>query len=365
MQNIAEVSPAAPGAEETIDRSPNTSETIAAPRALKWELLLFIATCGLYFPYYLYRLVKDLRVTNKDNGLSPFLWIFTPFILLAQIFAYPYLISTLKQAEGKYAIPDPWKLWDKLWIMAMCTVTFTVNLSSKVSMPSWTFPLCFAIYTLLFSVLHGRVNELRKHYASRHQSPMPERQLGAFGWATSLICLPLTAAILLSELLYSQFFGGSVLEKLHYGEKVSAQDHPVEIFITSDHWSRVEIGSHSDGSTIFEIEGSSPDMFMVVYYHGTQVSQEQVTNFRVESASDGIERYKCSENRQFMPDSLNVAARLECRGDYLGEPGVIVSKTVETDKGTYELYGEFFAPTLSFYSEVSSYLAQEKEFRLK
>jgi hypothetical protein len=103
-------------------------------------------------------------------------------------------------------------------------------------------------------------------------------------------------------------------------------------------------------------------MYYVVFHHGDDSTMDDIATFRAEEVSSGINRESCREERHFIQDSLNIVSRIECRGKLLGDPTITLSKSIETENGIYELYGQFSAAEYTFTPEVKKFLELEKGF---
>ena len=327
--------------------------TVARPRAIVWEVVLCTATIGLYFSYYLYRLAKDLRTIN-GTPLSPIWWIFAPLFLLAQLFAYPYLMREMEKAESTNDLPQLWgTLGCRAWMIGMWAVTLLINISDLIPHSDSWFVAVFFIGVGLMATLHHRVNRIR---AAHHQGqttghdapPQSPRRFSIIEWLVTILFLP--AAILLFTILLFpvQLFGGTKLETLQDGQQVLLDGHPFAITVSGDGWSQVEIGSHSDGTALIELEGVNSDAYFVVFEHGKDASLSGISEFRTELAKEEIFETDCEEYRQFIGDTTHVTSVLTCRGEFLGNSVVLSSKSIETEKGIYELYGQFITAKAAF-----------------
>ncbi|WP_428820896.1 hypothetical protein [Microbulbifer sp. MCCC 1A16149] len=342
-------------------------QSVARPRAVGWELVLFIATFGLYFSYYLYRLTKDCRTINREP-VSPGWWILTPYFLLAQFFAYPRLLRLLENAETRCQLPPAWGGWQKAWLIGMWVVTLLINIADKVPNSDQWFVAVFFVGTVLFSVLHTRVNRIRSAYWEQlSENPIPARRFHAIEWVISVVCLPVATVLLCVLLFYTQLFGGNQLQQLNNGDIASQEGHPFSIEVKGDHWARVEIGSHSDGTALMELEGANTDAYFVVFPHGKESSLDQISAFRTEEASAEFMQTSCKENREFLDGGdhtgSQIMASLTCEGSLLGNKVLVTSRSIETDQGIYELYGQLIATKADFAHSLADYQSTEKGFR--
>lgn len=348
------------------DRSNVDPQNVAKPRSLGWEVVLFIATFGLYFSYYLYRVVKDFRTINHEK-VSPAWWILTPYFLLAQFFAYPRLMRLLEDAESRCELSQPWGQWRKLWMLGMWVVTLLINVSDKVPDSDRWFVAVFFLGTVLFSVLHRRVNRIRTAYWKRlSQGSTLSRRYNPAEWILTVLCLPVATVLLCILLFYTQMFGGNQLEALKHGAITKQEGHPFRVKVQGDHWSRVEIGSHSDGTALLELEGANTNAYFVVFHHGKETSLNQVSAYRTDEASEEFSQTTCRENREFLAtDNSNgssIVSSLECRGTLLGNKVLVTSRSIQTDEGVYELYGQLVAAKADFNHAEGDYQETEKGF---
>ncbi|WP_308366968.1 MULTISPECIES: hypothetical protein [unclassified Microbulbifer] len=334
---------------------------LRAPRSVRWEVFLFLSTLGLYFSVYLFRLARELR-TITGKPLSPWLWIFVPFVLLAQIFAFPKLLRLIEQVESENSVPDTWGDWSPLWVIVMCATTLVFNISEKFAVPDWLIPAALAVACILFAVFHNRVNRIRRCYKGRASFDGKENGFSATEWVTTIVLFPIATALMALVLFYSELFGGDVIEELDSGQIFHHQDYPFSISVPEDGWSLVDVGSHSDGTAVIELEGPLVDMYYVVFYHGPGSSVDDITSFRTKEAISEIGDADCTAERTFLDNSLNISSRIQCKGKYFGDPNIVISKTIETKNGLYELYGNFSATEMTYRNNLETFLAMEKGF---
>lgn len=348
-----------PSGQTAIPASPELH--LRAPRSVRWEVFLYLSTLGFYFSIYLLRLVRELRaITGKP--LSPWLWVFVPFVLLAQIFAFPKLLRLIEQVESENSVPDAWGGWSPLWVIAICATTLVFNLSEKFAAPNWLIPVTMALACVLFALFHNRVNRIRSCYRGRANFYGKENGFSATEWVSTIILSPIAIALMVVSLFYSELFGGDVIEELDSGRIFHYQDHPFSISVPEGGWSLVEVGSHSDGTAVLELEGPLVDMYYLVFYHGPGSNVDDVTSFRIKETISEIGDAACTAEASFLDNSLHISSRIQCTGKYFGDPNIVISKTIETKNGLYELYGDFSATEMTYRNNLETFLAMEKGF---
>lgn len=348
--------------EEASAELPLSDVETRVERSVIWELLLYFCTFGLYFSLYLFRLTRELRSLTKEN-YSPWLWIFVPFFFLAQLFAYPALLSGLEKAEERLGLNNPWKSWAALWVLSMCALTFYFNLNEKFGLLPALFLFAYGLSCVLFAILHQRVNQIRKQLKGVATWEKGKSSFTALEWLAVIVLTPMTCALLAFIGFEKQLFGGEVIKELKIGDVVMEEGYPVTINIMSRGWKQVEVGSHSDGQAIIELEGQNTATYILVFHHGFDSSLGDISAFRVSQAQASLTNANCEESRSISANNLGVTSTVKCTGSYIGDPYQILSKTIETEQGYFELYGEYSAEKLNFQRGVNAFLAFEKEFR--
>ncbi|WP_237066910.1 hypothetical protein [Microbulbifer guangxiensis] len=348
--------------EESKVESPLSEVETRVERSIAWEVPLYFCTFGLYFSLYLFRLTRELKSLTRQT-YTPWLWVFVPFVFLAQLFAYPALLSGLEKAEERLGLSNPWKSWAALWVLGMCALTFYFNLNDKFGFLPALFVFAYALSCVLFAVLHQRVNRIRKQLSDVAARKKGKSSFTVLEWLTVIVLMPVAFAILIFIGFEKQLFGGEVIKELKIGDVVMEDGYPVSINILSRGWKQVEVGSHSDGDAIIELEGHNTATYILVFHHGFDSDLDDISSFRVSQAQASLTGAECDESRSFATNNLGVNSTVKCTGDYFGDPYQILSRTIETDQGYFELYGEYSAAKLSFHRGVNDFLAFEKEFR--
>lgn len=358
---LATTPTAATGAPQNTEAPPDPSE-VTRPRSVWWEVALCVATFGLYFSYYLYRLAKDLRIIT-NVPMTPFWWLLTPYFLLAQFFALPYLLRTLEKAESAKNLPLTWKHGSVAWMIGMWVVTLLINISDRIPDSDQWFVATFCFGVFLIALLHQRVNRIRTAHWRLLSNTSATRRFHVVEWLIAIMCLPISLLVLGAMLFYSEIFGGKQLESMQQGQQIQLEEHDFSIEIHGNGWSRVAVGSHSDGTALVELEGANTNAYYLVFEHDKDTNLNDISEYRTSEAAEEFFQSSCEENRTFIGSTTHIASTLSCTGKLLGNSIMVTSKSIETDTGVYELYGQFVAPKPTFDRYIEDYRNIEKGFR--
>lgn len=329
-----------------------------APRAPFLEFLLHFATFGLYTGFWLVGRARDInRLT--DAKLTPWLWFFVPYLVIAQIIAFPKLCRHLRALERDRSIPG-WGPWQGIWLGAVIALTIFSNVSSYIEFPLWTVVAGVIAWAVLFSAMQVRFNRI-KPPLSDGEWKRSYRGYTVIEWVVLIPMLPVTT-LLTGYMLVSPLLVGEI-KALSVGEAYIDEVAGYRIPVVGSGWAQVDSGSFSDGDAELELQGPLMDSYFLVFNHGQDADLDAIAQFRIADATENITGSKCQEIRRFAETSLTVIATTVCEGTVLGDPVLQLTSVIKTDAGFYELYGKMTALKHSYNEHVTAFRRMAEGFQ--
>lgn len=323
---------------------------VKAPRSAFLDILLGFATLTLYSVVWFYLAIRDLR-TLTTRHLTPWLWLFVPLIIIAQVFALPLFVSVLKNAEQKLAIKS-WSKWqDWLWIIGSLASNIAVVIVNLIDV-SLLIQLgsSFLWVVVLFSI-SGRLSRVRR--ATENPNSQSFAGYSIIEWLFVIVGVPFTLFVVWFGGLNVYMQGSSLLPR---DSVISNKESGYSITAYGDSWRNVNVGTFSDGSGLAEYSGLQNNASIIIFEHENEDLITDTTQWRVEQSIDELSNGKCKESRTLLPNSLNLQVYIECKGKLIGDPMVHLYQYIQIGEKHYiEIYGEYSASNSVFTSNLSTF----------
>lgn len=321
----------------------NSVLSVRAPRNLIIEFLLHVFTFGIYTSYWLFRRTQEFNRIHGET-YTPWLWIFVPLVAIVQIFALPKLVSSINKLEIQSGLPV-WNAWGGTWYIFLLGESIGFAISNKYEFPSYVYIIMFVIWGLLFVTLQHRIDSaLRKiteyrQVKQKYIFDMPE-------FVILIIMFPIAVFGYIG--IISKISFANAIREFQSNTVHRDQSLGFAIPIFGKDWKQVEIGSRSDGTTVFEMEGATESMYFVVFANSNEHTFNSVVYSRLGSMYEKNEK-NCSQVRVLNKNNSRVIAKLVCESRLGNDFSIVVSTISETKDGrTLELYGEFVSPINSY-----------------
>lgn len=316
---------------------------VRAPRAPWMEFLLHFSTFGVYTCCWLVARTREMNRLSEPR-FKPWLWFFVPLVSLSQPFALPKFLAGLNKLREQVDLPG-WNGWHGGWVLAVCLASITLDLGNTLEIPGWLVFVCLLGWAGFFAALQGHVNAMKRSLSEVKFSGS-EKGYSVLEWLILVPFLPVVTALMLylaiEPLLLDRV---SELE----ADSIYLDDGGLyELPIVGSGWSEVAVGTYSQDDAEVEFQGPLSHMYFVVFAHGLQQSMDDLARMRIEDAQAELIAAKCSQERRFGANRLSVVTNIQCVGSVLGAPSIQLFSFIETDAGTYELYGQLLTPQLSY-----------------
>ncbi|MFL0796755.1 MAG: hypothetical protein K6L73_04625 [Cellvibrionaceae bacterium] len=321
------------------------SATVYAPRHPAFVFLLTYLTFSVASWFWLVARVREIKqITQKD--FTPWLWFFVFLGPIFQLFALPKLFNTIKEIDSRQENPEFKAAPVLLVLFPLLSLFFNIVEKIEISFIYYFLALC--IWSILVAILQQRFNLISNNLPDG--SPAYKKKKIKYGfrfweWPLLIIGTVLHAVIIYETVRVDELQSNNpVLES----SKLTAEGHPFELPIIQKGWSKIPIGSASDGSSELELQGPLSDMNIVIFHHGIDETVSSISNWREDELLKRKPSHKCKQERVFENGTTNITSVIECFGKNMGDPEAILSKTINTSKGVYEVYGHYSAPKFSF-----------------
>ncbi|MBU3023296.1 hypothetical protein [Aestuariibacter sp. A3R04] len=319
-------------------------ETVTAPsRSAILESLLALSTVSISISVWFAFAARDIkRITGQS--LTPFLWFFVPLFALVQPVAFPLFFSKLRVAEQKVNLSG----WTRAQEYAWMFLTFGVGMYFiAVEFIATTLAInlfVFVIYILLYFPLYRRLNSLRskfKHHSAMYRASgynVPE-------WIIVTVLLPVMVIV------YGYFIWQSLdrvlAEKVPTGAVVHDIDNRFSLTLTQSDWVITDIGTQSDGSAIFELDGPLDDMWYSVFYYDSGDHEfNDIAQSRLEEFTGALIEPSCESHTSFYQQTLFLRADIVCESKQGLDAEVYLATVIEGENSLIEVTGYLAITTI-------------------
>lgn len=319
---------------------------------------LYISTFGLYSSFWLVGRVREFNKLQNKITYRPWLWFFVPLFLLPQFIALPKFFNELQKLSKEYHIELP-SNQGVLWMVTLFTVTLTSNIEMKYELPIWATLLYVIAGATAFAGSQHWFNLLKQQCTS-YAFKRPRFIFTAYEWPAIILGISIWGVATIE-------FGPELFpsgKKLEDNNPYTLTEHEFSLPISGDHWHADAPGGED---SIAVISGKLMYMHFDIYHYGFSESLNSVSYWRLKEMQKYLDAgSKCTHERFFDADSTNVIAFGVCTGTDTLDPAIHTVTVIDTpNKGTYELYGQFSAPKLSFEQYKQSVLDMARGFKAK
>lgn len=341
------------------DDQSNNMQLIYAPRLAWLEFILTFSTFTISAHFWLVARVREIRRLSGKN-LTPWLWFFVPTIALAQLFALPKLFNTMDdincENEG-----EPKDAWKPIVFIFLVAGTIMLSVGEKLEFRPWVFFLALLLISLAITILQYRFNLIK---AGLKDIPLTKIKsvYKVWEWILLVVGMPIVLFAFYATVLQPILADSEDIPK---GTTLIYPDQPFQLTISDKGWSKVEVGTYSDGSSELELSGPLFDTYYLVFKHGLDNTLNSVSYWRQNIILEEGSNAKCIHSREFEGESLKVSALIICKGNFLGDPILDISKVIHTDQGIYEIYGHFASTKVSFKKHKDNFINIAKGFKAK
>lgn len=322
----------------------STEETVTAPsRSASLECLLALSTVSISISVWFAYAARDIKRISGQS-LTPFLWFFVPLFAFVQPVAFPLFFSKLRTSENMVNQPGWSKAQDYLWMI----VTFCVGMYFIVVdfMPtSLSLNLfVFAIYILLYLPLFRRVNKLRTQF--KNQTAM-YRASGYNVPEWIIVTLLLPVMLIVYGYFIWQGADRAMAEKVPVGAAIQDSDKRFSLTLSQPDWVINDIGSQSDGSAIFELDGPLDDMWYSVFYYDKEERDfNDIAQSRLEEFTGEFAQPSCESHISFYQQTLFLRADIVCVSKQGLDAEVYLATLIEGDSSLVEVTGYLAVSTI-------------------
>ena len=322
----------------------STEGTVTAPsRSAILESLLAFCTVSISISVWFSYAARDIkRITGQS--LTPFLWFFVPLFALVQPVAFPLFFSYLRAAEGKANQLG----WSKAQEYTWMAVTFSVGMyfivvdfiPTSLSLNLFVF----FIYILLYLPLYRRVNRLRTQF--ENQTAMYRASgYNVPEWIIVTLFLPVMLSV------YGYFIWQGVdrvmAEKAPVGAVIQDSDKRFSLTLSQPDWVINDIGSQSDGSAIFELDGPLDDMWYSVFYYDKEERDfNDIAQSRLEEFTGEFAKPSCESHVSFYQQTLFLRADIVCVSKQGLDSEVYLATLIEGEGSLVEVTGYLAVSTI-------------------
>ncbi|WP_227739643.1 hypothetical protein [Vibrio sagamiensis] len=353
--------------DETQNASPPSEkqpEKIKAsyPRKPFLDVILFFSTFGLYSSFWLYRRVKEIKLISRGN-FKPCLWLFVPYFVIVQFFAFRNLDKALSDLEGDGTEPKAQTIY-KWGSYGFMLTTLYLSGTSKWTTPMWLEFVVYILYAISFGAIAYRVNAYKKQVEGI-EFIGKERGLNPLEWVIVLLMTPTILGTFAFSILFP--FMVDKLDSFSDGSVFVQENHNYELTFHGEGWQQVEVGTYSDGTALAEFESEDFDAYFMIFensdYKATDVNDH--VHWRRQWFDKKIGNSLCTEDRRFIGDEFVVKVEMTCTENaFKANAAGFMALTHSQDK-TYELLGILAQPELSFNRRKPQFEAMIREFTLQ
>lgn len=325
---------------------------IKPERHMVLEFLLHFCTFGVYTCFWCVTATRDLkRAFNKE--FTPWVWYFVPVVFLAQVFMLPRLLNAIEDAEKEQNLTGWSEGKSRIWLILACGVGLLFAITRKIDISIGWVLLGLIIWAGCFAVLNQRMDKLRNSVSN----PRRKYYAGYAWWHWPLVVLgvPFIFFIVYSMVLTPYL---AKVAPLATNTVISDEQNTVQLTVLSSDWHKVEIGTFSDGSGLFEIAGPLDFQYFIAFDHDPDYSLTDLTQWRIGQNYDDFNVKECTENRQFTEGTLRVESVVICKGTSMGDPTIATHHFIRVDEHIYELYGYLSTTKLTYKEQEAAFIRQ-------
>ena len=313
------------------------------PRPLWIEFLLHFCTFGLYTSYWFMRRMQEFkRIYATDS--RPWLWIFVPLVVVAQLFALPKFVALLNRFEHDCNISE-WRAWRGGWYVLVILLTIGFNVAEKYEFPWWFLPAGMFAWAALFTAIQARIDNVKRNqinygfFIRRHVLAIPEMII-------LLVMVP--ACLYLLFVISKDHIFDSTLEKFDKNSVYVDNKNHFKLLISSEGWKSVEKGTHSTGDAILELQGAFPSIYFVIFSHSIDSTLSDIAFARQNEIVDSTPSSECKQLREFSASGESVVAKVVCTSSMMTNRVLEIVTVIETSTGVIEMYGSMNMAQKSF-----------------
>lgn len=315
-----------------------------SPRPLILDFLLHFCTFGIYSLFWMVARIRELRQLS-GYPFTPWLWFFTPIVVLAQPIAFPKMIKRIDEVERARGL-EPWGMTAWLWLCLVLVLSVVSIALNWVAVPGWFTTLCLLAWPALCVWLESRFNRIKRTLGDTEVTLKKHRAgYSVLEWLLVVPLVPLVIGLLfltdVEPLLVEE------IETLAPGSAFLGDHGEVSFMVPGDNWSRVVPGAFADEYTLYEFRGPHDYVHMTIN-HFPESTVDDVIDWRKEMAHEDMSLSTCEERRVLSDRDLTVVVHYSCRGSSAMEPALWTGTVVETAAGTYEMLGYMNIPRFSF-----------------
>ncbi|TPV55384.1 hypothetical protein FJ444_16920 [Aestuariibacter sp. GS-14] len=330
----------------------DTLPAIKPRRPFLLEFLLHFCTFGIYTCFWCVTATNDLkRAFNKD--FKPWAWFLVPIVFIAQLIMLPRLLNAIDEAEQSHNLRS-WSEWkERSWLLFACGSGLFFAVSRRVEIHIGWVLLVLVIWSVCFALLNARMDVLRDEAVN----PKRRYYAGYAWWHWPLVVVGVPFVLYIGySMVISPYL--AKVAPLATNTVISDEKHAIELTVVEADWHKVEIGTFSDGSGLFEIAGPLDFQYFIAFEHDDDYTLSDLTQWRIGQNYDDFTVKECSENRIFSPGSLNVEAFVVCKGTSMGDPTIATHHFIRVDNQIFELYGYMSAAKLTYKDQEAGFLRQ-------
>lgn len=315
-----------------------------APRSPFLDYLLHFFTFGLYSLFWMVARIRELRQLS-GHPFTPWLWFFTPIVVIAQPIAYPIMIRHLRDVERARGL-TPWGSVAWVWLGLVIVLSVVSTLFNWVAAPAWVITVTLLVWPVVCLWLESRFNRIKRTLSdSEVVLKKPRAIYSMVEWLLLLVLVPLVGWTLyltdVEPLMVDR------IATLESGTTFTGDQGEIRFPVAAGGWERVEPGLFGDEGTLYEFRGPHDFVHMAIN-HFPDSTLDEVVAWRKTAAHDDMVQSACEEQRTLSGRRLSVTAHFTCWGHSVGEPAVWTGTVVETEQGVYEMLGYMNIPRLSF-----------------
>lgn len=324
------------------------------------EGALIFSTFGIYSAFWMPFRVAELRKLSNTQ-FQPWLWIFVPFIFLAQLIALPKFTTEVHKLEGLHGRPVRTAA-SNAWVILIAVSTFYFNLSNRFEVLFIYDIAALALFSLLVALFDRRFTLLKEAIPNAH---LTKRNIYFHLFDGLIIALFLPLVIWVTyDYTYKEFFL-KPLATLDRNEQFIPENNGYTLTSTRDGWVEVEVGTFSDGSAEYEFKGPLADMHFMIFHYEKDYTLDDATYWRVGTMQDELIVEDCEQNRYFEGPKSSVVAFAYCEGLSGAMSGILVIKVIQTTNGIFEIYGYFSSVKQTYKDEKKDFIEMAKSFQVQ
>ena len=331
---------------------PESLPALKPGRHIALEFLLHFCTFGIYTCFWCVTATRDLkRAFNKE--FTPLAWFLVPLVFLAQVFMLPRLLSAIEEAEQAQNLKG-WSDWtNRLWLILTCGIGLFFAITSKIDISVGWVLFGLLLWAVCFALLNKRMDSLRDAVANPRR-----RYFGGYAWwHWPFVVLGVPFMVFLTYNMVLTPFLAKVAP-LATNTVITDEQQTIQLSVVESGWHKVEIGTFSDGSGLFEIAGPLDFQYFVAFDHDPDYSLTDLAQWRIGQNYEDFNVKSCSENRTLSAGTLQVESFVTCKGTSMGDPTIATHHFIRVDDHIYELYGYLSTTKLTYKEQEAGFLRQ-------